>query len=296
VKLFVNNSNIMEERMKIAVLSDIHGNYSAFKAVIADARKHKVTQYIIAGDHIGDGPEPFEVVNEIINMKDCCVIKGNKEEKILGYYFGKYPDWTDCLQTAVMVWTSRQLTEEQVRYLDRLPIQESVEVNGEIKIRVVHGSNRSAAEKIDIGNRERIYEILEEIEEEVLIFGHSHLPKRINHKSKIAINPGSVGMPFNSTGKAEYAILERNGDRWSSELKCIDYDKEDYKKIYIDSGLIEHAGAWAKGSLKGAIQGENVTGQFLEEAYRITRQSGISSHLVPNDIWIELDNKWNWEL
>lgn len=290
------HANIMEEFMKLAVLSDIHGNYTALTAVLNDAKKNNITQYIIAGDHIGDGPQPSEVVNKIMGMKNCCIIKGNKEEKILGYYFGNFPDWTDSLQTAVFVWTSKQLDESQINYLEKLPIQDVIEINEKVKIRIVHGSTVSAEENIDIGNRERIYEILEEIDEQVLVFGHSHLPCRIDYKSKIAINPGSVGLPFNQNAMAEYAILEWDGIQWSCEQKYIDYDKAEIKEKFINSGLIKHGGAWAKGSLQTLFQGKNVALQFLIEAYRITRDQGNNAYLVPNDIWTELDKKWNWEI
>jgi len=49
--------------MRFAVLSDVHGNYTALKAVLNDAKKNNITQYIFAGDHIGDGPQPWEFID-----------------------------------------------------------------------------------------------------------------------------------------------------------------------------------------------------------------------------------------
>lgn len=78
--------------MKIAVLSDIHGNLTAFNAVLNDINKLDIDTFIIAGDHIVDCPQPNEVLEKIKSL-NAYVIKGNREDYILNYHKGMCNEW-----------------------------------------------------------------------------------------------------------------------------------------------------------------------------------------------------------
>ena len=66
--------------MKYAVLSDIHGNATALKAVLEDAKKQGIRDYIIAGDYCLSGPYPDECITILRQLKNAYIIRGNEEQ------------------------------------------------------------------------------------------------------------------------------------------------------------------------------------------------------------------------
>ena len=66
--------------MKTAIISDIHGNAPAFKAILEDAAKQGITDYILGGDYCLSGPYPNECIDLIRNLNNSYVIRGNEEQ------------------------------------------------------------------------------------------------------------------------------------------------------------------------------------------------------------------------
>ena len=85
----------MDKKMKYAIISDIHGNLPALKAVLEDAKNQNITHYLFAGDYCLSGPWPNECTQMIRAIPDKYVIRGN-EEKYLEDLVGKdQSKWTD---------------------------------------------------------------------------------------------------------------------------------------------------------------------------------------------------------
>lgn len=81
--------------MRYAVISDIHGNINAFRAVLEDVKNRGIDSYIFLGDYITSLPYPDEVINEIRKIEHKHVVRGNSEEYVLN--LDKYPQstWDD---------------------------------------------------------------------------------------------------------------------------------------------------------------------------------------------------------
>ena len=94
--------------MKIAILSDIHANNIALEAVLEDTRHCCIDKLIFAGDYIGDGPQPNEVLTNLRKI-DTFIIKGNKKQRILNYHKGKHLNWDNYCQMAPLIWSYKQL-------------------------------------------------------------------------------------------------------------------------------------------------------------------------------------------
>ena len=106
--------------MKIAVISDIHGNLPALNAVLADAEKQGVAEYVFAGDYCLSGPFPDDCVTAIRQIENKHVIRGN-EELFLENLIGKDQGcWTDG-QMQISYWCFRNICPENLRYLMELP-------------------------------------------------------------------------------------------------------------------------------------------------------------------------------
>lgn len=279
--------------MKIAVLSDIHGNLNAFNAVLKDINDLGISQYIIAGDHISDCPQPNEVL-EIVKSLNAYVIRGNREEYVLNYHKGMHDEWSKYKQMASVVWTYNKLDECNIKYIDELPEQLSISFTHMDDIRIVHGSPFDTREELFPNKHpEKLEKALNGINESVLICGHTHeqWSKEINNK--LIVNPGSVGVHFNKNKFAEYAVLTWNYSQWTVSHRQVEYDFKELEEEFLQSGLFQSNSAWSKITLQSMKEGENKVIDFIEYAYKLARKEGfVNSQLVPNCIWDKAEKNW----
>lgn len=212
---------------KIAVISDIHSNELALKAVL-DELQYKGIKYediYCSGDLIGYGPNPNEVV-EII--KDCnlkCVM-GNNDKNIA---FFDVRDSRKMMNenkiTNSLLWTSETLSAENKAFVRELPHELNFEVSDK-DILMVHGSPFSLSEyvyKDDIYVQE---EILEKYVFDLILFGHTHKPYWKNMRERYFVNAGSVGFPKDGDYRACYSVIElgKSSSEIFIEENRVDYD------------------------------------------------------------------------
>jgi len=279
--------------MKIAVLSDIHGNHVALKAVIDHACKNGIEKFIFAGDLISDCPNPNEVLDTIKNL-DGWVIKGNREELILKTIDDKAVDWESYRQMDSVIWTRNCLREDHVEYLRGLPEQVAISIEGCKKIRVVHGSTDSTSELLTVHKQNRVTEILSQIEEDVLICGHTHIPwsRRVN--GKLIVNTGAVGVSFNSDIVAEYASLSWDGSNWRAEHHKVSYKLEILEGAFQSSGLYVFGGIWPQLILESLNSGSNRNVEFIDLVQKLEANEGVKSlEFFDNKVWMKACNLWN---
>lgn len=213
--------------MKIAVLSDIHGNMFALRAVLEDMKQFNVERIFCLGDLAMAGPEPNKTI-DFVRTQDWTVIQGNTDEMIACY--------SDDVYNAVKAGASimanaleqdvKEISDENKKYLKNLPINKSVEIEG-LKILLVHGSPRRNNENVFPNMDMNIIEdIFNEVDADVVFCGHTHMPCGYQTNSKLTIvNDGSVGRPFTENPKACYVIADINNGNIEIEHRMIDYDK-----------------------------------------------------------------------
>ena len=112
-------------------------------------------------------------------------------------------------------------------------------------ITICHGSPRKTNEKLLPGN-DNTFQIIENNPSNYILCGHTHKQGKIKHNEKIVLNAGSVGVPLDSNGKAQFIILKGTPDIWDYEFISIEYDVE---KVVADlhfSGLNKKAPYWCK--------------------------------------------------
>ena len=124
--------------MRYAVLSDVHGNYPALRAVMEDAGQQGIDHFLFAGDYCISGPWPDECISALRAIPEKTVIRGN-EEKYLENLIGKDPSqWTDG-QMQASYWCYRNISKENLEYVLSLPHTDELECCG-IKIHMAHSS------------------------------------------------------------------------------------------------------------------------------------------------------------
>jgi putative phosphoesterase len=206
--------------MRVAVISDIHGNLMALEAVLADIAGQSPDAVVCLGDHVSGPGDPRGVAERLIEL-DIPSVRGNHDRFIVE---GRDDDWDidilarDALDNAQMAW------------MQALPLNRTLD--GEIFL--CHGTPRDD----DTLWLERRGSVAEQqsadfIEAEasgfdfpLLLCGHSHVPRAVPLADRrLVVNPGSVGLPFMlGSPDPRYAIVERRNGQWAADLRTVPYD------------------------------------------------------------------------
>lgn len=218
--------------MKAAVLSDIHGNLDALRAVLKDAQKEGVERFFICGDLAMAGPEPSEAVDflrDFAEENDVVFIQGNTDEMIVKAGAGEGEKFIppNKIMTNALFYAQKVLNDFQKDFLSDLPFAHT-ETIGQVDVLFVHGSPRRNNEDI-LPNQpaEKIKEIVQDAQESLIFCGHTHMPAGYQIDSKTIVNVGSVGRPFSEIPQAcyviwNYADLEKS--EYEIMHKFVDYD------------------------------------------------------------------------
>jgi predicted phosphodiesterase len=224
-----------ESVLKFALLSDIHGNLWALSAVLDDAKRRGITQFINLGDILYGPLKPLETYT-LLKTLDVITIQGN-EDRIV-YEFDQSGGETH----PTLAYMLQELGKEPVEWLASLP-QTTVIAD---EVFACHGTPSSdlvyLLEDVSSGlptvrEEAAILSHLEGINYPVILCGHSHIPRFVQLSSgQLIINPGSVGVPAydddvpnyhvmqNYSPFASYGVLEKQNDAWHFELLKIPYD------------------------------------------------------------------------
>lgn len=220
--------------MRTAVLADIHANLAALEAVLKDIEQEGITDIISLGDNIGYGPDPEEVIQQLLAL-DVTSIQGNHEYALINehYYFQMNPDPKKSLDM-----TRIMLSEESLAYASGLPAV--VIYHG---ARLVHGCPpRSQTAYLFHPSVNMLEKIFSSFPEHVCFYGHTHTlnffeegeepekglfvsfgTRNLKHHRKYIINPGSVGQPRDGINNlAKYLIWDREEE--TVTFKALEYD------------------------------------------------------------------------
>lgn len=289
-------------KIKIAIISDIHGNIVALNEVIKDAEKNNVDDYVFLGDLVNDLPFGNETL-KIVREKSNKVIKGNKEQYLIEYEKYKY-DWKN-LQFRNVKFMYNELLKENMDFIRVLPHYLEIEFEG-VKILFAHGSPKSVEELLNKNKRELLEKYANEIDANALIFGHTHEKMWYEYiNGKLIMNAGCCGVSPNYIGKAEYVILEIEEKNIKNiNLKLVDYDINLVKQKIINSGILDEDKVFMNLTYSGISGKSDVRYNFLHEAKEIMlerrakmakeQEKGIYSYfkLYDDDIWLGLADKY----
>lgn len=240
--------------MKVAVLSDIHGNLEAFTKVLE--KISDIDNIILLGDNIDYCPHSNEVVSlikERLAARIVCSIWGNHEMMILRNDFTGF-DLSRGVRCAAH--TAKTLTKDTVSYLEENAENtgRKVFMIGTKKCLAVHGSLGDSY----WGTIEQGQDYSDYNEYDYVFSGHSHIPhffevyfpaddaERRNKKKIVFINPGSVGQPRNLNPQSQYAVLDTDTEEICFYKVSYDIEKE-------QSAFSEEVDVFYKNRLKNGI-------------------------------------------
>ncbi|HJQ00187.1 MAG TPA: metallophosphoesterase family protein [Jatrophihabitans sp.] len=186
----------------VAVLSDIHGVLPALEAVLAEPDVEAAERIVLTGD-IAAGPQPVQVLDRLMSLSDKVIwVRGNADRELVTLAAGGSTEIPD----PIAPWAAGQLRADQLELLAGLPHPVTVQVRGFGDVLCCHGSPRSDDEVVLVDTRmSRWLEALADAPDTV-VCGHTHMPFVRLVDRRLVINPGSVGMPYGSSG-AHWALL-----------------------------------------------------------------------------------------
>ncbi len=236
--------------MRIAVLSDVHGNLEALDAVLDDIAGQGVEATVALGDFLSGPSDPVGVADRLIEL-GLPSVRGNHDRYITD---GREKDWhIDALVRGL-------LDERQHRWLGSVPA--TLLLEGDVFL--CHGTPRddnTSFMDTMVGTiptmhpRDYIEAEAAGFDHEVLLCGHTHVPRSLRlADGRLVVNPGSVGLPMEiGSPDARYAIIEKRRAGWNTELRAVAYDHAAAAKQAVDKGYPVWAEAltWGWASPKG---------------------------------------------
>lgn len=260
--------------MKIAVLSDVHGNYIALQKCIDYAVDKGVETFIFLGDYVGELAFPQKTMEIIYSLKEkysYFFVKGNKEDYWLDYQANGEQGWNECdSTTGSLYYTYYNLTQKDLEFFKSLSHTAELEIDGFPSITICHGSPQKVNEKL-LPNNEKTLAIMEENSSAYILCGHSHVQGKIEHNGKLVLNAGAVGVSLHGDGKAQFLILEGSEQKWDYKFISLEYDVEKVIEDLYISGLMQKAPAWCKVSANLLRTGETSHGTVLAKAMELCR-------------------------
>jgi putative phosphoesterase len=226
--------------MRIMVIADIHSNIYALEEVLKDIEGRSVDLAVCLGDLVGYYPFPNEVIS-LIRSKKILTIMGNYDDAVgngLMVCGCDYPDPKDAENAGISLnWTIRATTGENRTFLKNLP-REVLMTFENRKVRFVHGSPRQINEYLRRDSREAS-EVMADLQEDILVCGHTHRPYWKMYGEKLLVNAGSVGKPKTGNPNANYVIVDVEKDRVIVEVREVSYDYERTAAATEAAGLPE---------------------------------------------------------
>lgn len=195
--------------MRVALISDIHGNLPALQAVVAHARSQSVLAIWNMGDSIGYGANPDRVLR-LLQQEKVISIQGNFDRDVLRFH-RKKTAWREKRRPEeflAIYWADENISEPSRDYLAGL--QENLRLRlGETRILLSHGSPASRKEKLSLDTPAKTFRDLSaKADAEIICCGHSHQAFYRKAKKSVFINPGSVGGQRDGDPRASYAVIE----------------------------------------------------------------------------------------
>ncbi|MCP4544457.1 MAG: metallophosphoesterase family protein [Chloroflexi bacterium] len=237
--------------MRIAVLSDIHGNLPALKAVLTDIQAQGAPDtYLVLGDLAVFCPWPTETLDKLRALPNVSFLQGNTDRYLVTGQRPVHPvcspeDWTAmptrlAEREANFLWTVDRLSYADYEFLRDLPPRLEMDVPGYGRVVAVHATPTDDETVIlpDTPDDE-IRPHLAGLDARLLLYGHTHRPLDRTVDGVRIVNDGSVGIPLDGTPLPSYTLVDFKGDQCEITGHRVVYDRSE---VIAELKRVEHPG------------------------------------------------------
>ena len=246
--------------MRFAAIADVHGNYLALEAVLADIRAQEISEIVNLGD-MASGPLDARRTMDALMAFDAVHVLGNHDRWLIDQPPAKMGSWERPayaqLDTRHLDWLrtvpSTQVFRDQVFLCHATPADdnvywlETVTPDGSVKMSPLEAIEKQA----------------EGISQSLILCAHTHIARVVRlGDGRLVVNPGSVGGPGFSynvpfphlieagTPDARYAVLELASGSWRVTFRHVPYDNNAMADLARRNGDPEFASALATGWIR----------------------------------------------
>jgi predicted phosphodiesterase len=235
--------------MRYALLSDIHANLPALRAVISDiANRPNIDATFHLGDLVGYAPWPNEVVG-LLREEGIAGVAGNYDSTVATDYKHCGCRYEDARQEELShlsyAWTRSHVNDDTTRYLGSLPFRIDLRpLGGHLagpRLTLLHGNHSLNTVYV---TEDRTDSFLEKMGAatgtapgDVVCFGHTHKPWQRTVNGVRYVNTGSVGRPKDGDWRAGYVILEMTPAGVNAEFIRVEYDVDEAVRAILESDL-----------------------------------------------------------
>jgi putative phosphoesterase len=226
--------------VRVAVISDVHANLPALRAVLDDIAALGCDAIWCSGDVVGRGPHPNEVVDLLASLEIPCV-QGNWDEAVgmgrdLAGSLWATPD-AELMGGASLAWTIERTGEAQRAWLRALPATERLSVEGR-SVLVFHGSNIKQNEYLWADRPSRYFaRIAADEGDDLFCFGHTHEGFHRVMGQAHFVAAGSVGCGTAGDQRARYAIVHLAPEELVVGFRSVAYDRSQVERDLRRAGL-----------------------------------------------------------
>jgi len=234
--------------MRVAVISDMHGNDLAFDVVEADIQSQEIDQIVCLGDAVQGGPQPAAVVQRLRRL-NCPVVMGNADAWLIS---GEetadegIPPERLRKMGEIRLWSLSQLSEEDRAFISNFQPTVTIDLENDLSLLCFHGSPVSFDDVIlPAASEAEFQKFLGMYADQILTGGHTHAQQIRRNGKYFFFNPGSVGFAYSHNQPddqffadpwAEYAILSAENGQVSLTFRRIPFDTNEMVRIYLESG------------------------------------------------------------
>ncbi len=234
--------------MRVAVISDMHGNDLAFEVIEADIQRQRIDQIVCLGDAIQGGPQPAAVLQRLRRL-GCPVVMGNADSWLIsGEETGDEGIPPERLRKMgeIRLWSLSQLSESDRAFISNFQPTVTINLEKDLNLLCFHGSPTSFDDVIlPTAPEEEFQKFLGGYADYILTGGHTHAQQIRRNGRYFFFNPGSVGFAyshnqpeneFHADPWAEYAILTVENGQVGLKFRRTPFDAKELIRIYRESG------------------------------------------------------------
>lgn len=204
--------------MRVAAISDIHGNLPALEAVLAEVERESPDLMVFCGD-VASGPMPAETIDLLMTLQGARFVRGNADRGLIEEFDGKA---RGVMPGPFVDWCAKQISRRHRDFLGSF--EDTIEIDGVDglgRVLFCHATPRNDMDVMTVETPvERMRLLLAGVDASVVICGHTHMQfDRMVDRIRV-VNAGSVGMPYGRPG-AYWAMLGPQ-----LELRKTTYDRE----------------------------------------------------------------------
>lgn len=299
--------------LRIALISDIHGNYPALMKVIEDAYSLDVDRFVFLGDYIFDLPFASEVIEYISSLDNAEIVLGNKESRFIEMGCQDQSKWI-YEQLGVVYQTYRELPQKAHSFIASLPYEKYIYLPSGKIIYASHFPkpllpffelelSSKAYKAMAKGNcfshqdfqsyfdgllkKSEYKATFDAIRADVILFGHNHLQCFGYCNDKLIINPGSCGEPLDFDTRPAYTILDDTTEGLNVIERRVEYDIEGTIAKAKKAEAYKCGTIWSELLFMALRSGSDFTYDFFDKAYEIVKAKGEPSWPISNATWRE---------